>query len=67
MDRHSRDLTNQLCTQAGMIMEDISVLALAVGGLSDEELGERIAVINVSAERIDALAKAARVLLVKRE
>lgn len=38
MDRDTRDLINQLCTQAGMIIEDCSTALLTIRRIDDEEI-----------------------------
>ena len=38
MDQDTRSLIDQLCTQAGMIMEDCSPAFLSTRGIGDEEI-----------------------------
>lgn len=57
----SRDLIDRLCTRAGMIMEDVSVVAIVTGRESDA--ASRIEQIRVAAADIGALAEAASVIL----
>lgn len=52
------DLAEQLCTAAGMILEDASVAALTTSG----DLAERVAQVAQAGERIRVLAAAAVVL-----
>lgn len=56
------ELVTRLCTQIGMVMEDTSIVALTVGGLSGSEKTNAIAEIGVAAENIWRLIEAARVL-----
>ena len=56
-----RDLIDRLCTWAGMIMEDVSPVAISTGGESDAAL--RIEQIRAAAADIGALAEAASVIL----
>ena len=59
MDNHTRDLIRQLCTRAGMIMEDASPIALASG--SEDRLPD----LEAAAADILALIRAARALHVQ--
>lgn len=62
MDDDIADLITQLCTQIGMIMEDMSVIALGVAGMDDAARRSAIAEISEVASRITALSKAAEAL-----
>lgn len=63
MDENAEDLIAQLCTRIGMIMEDVSVTALTVGGMSSSDRLDRINEIDVAAKRTNALIAAVRALL----
>jgi hypothetical protein len=56
------ELVIHLCTQLGMIMEDTSIVALTIGGLSDSERAGEIAKLRVAAEKVCRLIEAARIL-----
>ena len=62
MDEHTNELIAQLCTRIGMIMEDASVVALTVGGLTVKERDDAIAALEAAAERISALVAAGKAL-----
>ena len=62
MNNDKRELINQLCTQAGMIMEDYSAVALSIGSLGDRELKDRIDEILRAATRTKQLLDAVRAL-----
>ena len=62
MDDDTSELIAQLCTRIGMIMEDASVVALTVGGLTVKERDDAIAALEAAAERISALVAAAKAL-----
>ena len=62
MDEHTSELIAQLCTRIGMIMEDASVVALTVGGLTVKERDDAIAALEAAAERISALVAAVKAL-----
>ena len=55
MDKDTSELIAALCTRIGMIMEDTSVVALTVGGLTGKERNDAVAVLEAAAERISAL------------
>ncbi len=61
MDANTRDLIVQLCTKAGMIMEDASPIALSIGTSSDTEavIGDLVNALD----RASQLLKAARMLV----
>ena len=63
MKDDTHDLTVQLCTKVGMIMEDASVIALTIGGLASEDRQAALEEIGKAAERISALVEAARLML----
>jgi hypothetical protein len=52
----------RLCTQAGMIMEDTSILALTIGGVPPPERAAAIAELCLTTQTIDRLMKATRAL-----
>ncbi len=56
----ARDLIDRLCTIAGMIMEDVSAMAVVI----DEAIlrGEKIRIIRTASQDIDVLAEAASVI-----
>jgi hypothetical protein len=56
------ELIIRLCTHVGMIMEDASIVALTLGGLSPAERADPIAELCIASERIERLMEAARVL-----
>jgi hypothetical protein len=60
MDHDSLDLIARLCTRAGMIMEDISVLALASPPADPQALTLSLAELSEAAEDIGALITAAK-------
>ena len=62
MDEHTNELIAQLCTRIGMIMEDASVVAVTVGGLTVKERDDAIAALEAAAERIGALVSAVTAL-----
>ena len=62
MDEHTNELIAQLCTRIGMIMEDASVMALTVGGLTVKERDDAIGLLAAAAERISALVASVKVL-----
>lgn len=57
----SRDLIDRLCAWAGMIMEDVSAIAILTRSQGDAAL--RIEQIRVAAADIGTLAEAASVIL----
>jgi precorrin-6B methylase 1 len=62
MDSDTYDLIAQLCTRAGMVMEDTQLIALTIGSLPSEEQVAAIDAIKQAGERIVALANAAMAL-----
>lgn len=63
MDSDTFDLIEQLCTRAGIVMENTHVIALTIGGLPFKEQVAAIDAIRQAGERIVALANAAMALL----
>ena len=63
LDEDVADLVRHLCSRAGMIMEDVSVIALTaeVGDVTSSR--KATAQLRAAAERIGALAKAAEALM----
>lgn len=59
MDDDTRDLITQLCTRAGMTMEDTSVIALTIGTLPDDELLAALEKLSNASMTIGALVEAA--------
>ena len=57
------DLVRQLCSRAGMIMEDVSVIALTAQVTNVTSARKATAQLRAAADRIGALAKAAQALL----
>ena len=62
MDDDRRNLIIGLCTQVGMIMEDIGDIALTMRGVTDDNLAARIAEIDRAVRRMLALISAAAAL-----
>ena len=62
MDDDTKDLVIQLCTRIGMIMEDTSMVALSVRGMEHNERTAALREIERAANRIHALAAAAKAL-----
>jgi hypothetical protein len=56
------ELIIRLCTQVGMVMEDASIVALTLRGLSVAERTNAIADLCIAGETIECLTEAARVL-----
>lgn len=63
MNDETRELIILLCTRVGMIMEDASVMALAIGSRDQDERLAAIAELEVTVEQIRRLVKAAQSLL----
>lgn len=63
LDEDVADLVRQLCTRAGMIMEDVSVIALTAKVTDVTSARKVTAQLRAAAERIGALAKAAEAFL----
>lgn len=62
MDRATREIIIRLCTEAGVRMEDASVIALTISRLSDAELGAALDQLVDPADVITARVGAARSL-----
>lgn len=62
MHNDRRDLIIQLCTWAGMEMEDAVTNALTTGGLEDKDLVQAINRLDVSSAKIATLIAAAKTL-----
>jgi len=62
MDKDAADLIAQLCTRVGMIMEDMTLLALTTGNISDTERSLALARLEVAAAQITSLIAAARAI-----
>ncbi len=62
MDRDTHDLIAQLCTRAGMIMEDASPMALSIGSTPTDEWVAQIDELIGEMERAASLLGTARVL-----
>ena len=62
MNDDRTQLIIQLCTQAGMILEDSVGPALTIRRIDVAHISERIAEIGRAADRISALVRAAQVL-----
>ena len=63
LDEDVADLVRQLCCRAGIIMEDVSVIAL-IAGVADVASARKVTTrLQAAAERIGALAKAAEALI----
>lgn len=56
------EIVIRLCTKVGIIMEDMSIVALTIRGLSSSERTDAIVQISIAAETIQRLTEAARVL-----
>lgn len=56
------ELVIRLCTQIGTIMEDTSIVALTIRGLSGSKRAEAIAEMSTAADHIWRLIEATRVL-----
>ena len=63
MDDDAIALVRQLCTQAGMIMEDASARDVLIGGLSAEELAEVVQLIRQELLRALAIVDAAAAMM----
>ncbi|MGH6650889.1 MAG: hypothetical protein ACREB7_07110 [Sphingopyxis sp.] len=59
MDRDTRDLIDQLCTQAGMIMEDCSTAFLTTRRIDDEEIPRLLQDLAGEAAKVRDLVNAA--------
>lgn len=63
MDPDKRRLIDQLCTQAGMIMEDCSAAAIGSRENSENDLSQRLGKLAADAKKTTTLLDAARALL----
>lgn len=63
MDDETQELIIQICTKIGMIMEDASLVALTIGSRDQNARLAAMAELDVAAEQIDRLVKAAQSLL----
>lgn len=63
MDDDTRELTAQLFTGIGMIMEDVSPVALMAGSGDQAAQEQAVAAIEQASEQIIALTSAIRALL----
>lgn len=59
MDRETRELVDQLCTQAGMIMEDCSAAFLTTRGIDDGEIPRLLQNLAGEAAKVRDLVNAA--------
>lgn len=62
MDQDTRELISILCTRAAMIMEDISLDALTVGAVPDEEARAKLEKLTEASRKISVLLQAAESL-----
>jgi hypothetical protein len=62
MDRETAKLISQLCTKAGMIMEDYSALALSLRPQTSSDLRRDLDELAAAADRMAALINAANTL-----
>lgn len=62
-DDETQELIALLCTRIDMIMEDASVVALTLGSRDQNARLTAMAELDVAAEQIDRLVKAAQSLL----
>lgn len=63
MDDDVTELIRQLCTRAGIIMEDASATAIVIGGLTADELSEVVKVVHQEIIRANSVLAAAAALL----
>ena len=63
LDEDVADLVRHLCSRAGMIMEDVSVIALTAEVSDVADARDVTARLRAAAKRIGALAKAADALM----
>jgi hypothetical protein len=63
MDADDRELVIRLCTKAGMLMEDASVVGVTSAGLDQEQLLLAVDSLGGYASKIKALICAASLLL----
>lgn len=64
MDDDSADLIAQLCMHAGIIMEDMSVLALTIGSISETDQDPSLLRLETAGSKIAALIAAAHAIQV---
>lgn len=62
MDDETADLVRQLCTRAGMIMEDATTVVIFVGGKTPAELRSTVGELQILSDRVAAILAAARVI-----
>lgn len=62
VDDDIADLIAQLCTRAGMIMEDMSVLTLTMGSIPEANRALALTNLEIAAAQITALIGAARAM-----
>lgn len=62
VDEVNRDLIVRLCTEAGMRMEDASVIAPTIGGHGDLEVHQMLDRLVATADQIASLLTAAKAL-----
>ncbi len=62
MDDDASDLVAQLCTRIGMIMEDVSPVALSVAGVDAEERKAALAGLDQAIGQLGSLIDAAKAL-----
>ena len=62
MDDDTRTLIDRLCTRAGSVMEDISVIALTTRALSADQIVEVLDQIERDIDRMSSCIRAARTL-----
>lgn len=63
LDEDVADLVRQLCSRAGIIMEDVSVISLTAKVADVASARKVTAQLRAAAERIGALANAAEALM----
>jgi hypothetical protein len=66
MDEDTRELVQRLCTQAGMMMEDASLLAVTITARDEERAGTTLRRLTTDAACIEALLTAAARLVEQR-
>lgn len=62
MDKDTHDLIIRLCTEAGMRMEDASVIALTIATQGNQDRQVTLDELAAHSDEISALVRAARVL-----
>lgn len=62
MDGARRDLIVQLATQAGMLMEDASVVAISLSTMPDADLAQKLGELDADVQIMALLLEAARSL-----